>query len=110
MAKWVFRSFDKSIKKAVMVAIGDNILTFSELQTVCFEAANLLNERPIGRNPTSPDDGTYLCPNDLLLGRVTSRIPSGPFRETANPNHRHEFIQKIIDAFWKSGFETISQV
>ena len=91
----------KSIKKALMAAIRDNILTFTELQTVCFEAANLVNERPSGRNPTSPDDGTYLCPNDLLLGRATSRIPSGPFRETANPNHRHEFVQKIIDAFWK---------
>jgi hypothetical protein len=90
MAKRVLRSFGRV-----------NILTFSELQTVCFEAANLVNERPIGRNQTSPDDGTYLCPNELLLGRATSRIPSGPFRETANPNHRHEFVQKIIDAFWK---------
>ena len=41
----------KLIKKALTVAIGDSILTFSELQTVCFEAANLVNERPIGRNP-----------------------------------------------------------
>lgn len=91
----------KSIKKALTVAIGDSILTFSELQTVCFEAANLVNERPIGRHPTSPQDGTYLCPNDLLLGRSTSRVPSGPFRATANPNHRHEFVQQIVDAFWK---------
>ncbi|CAB4027198.1 uncharacterized protein LOC110248610 [Paramuricea clavata] len=84
-----------------MVAIGDNILTFSKLQTVCFEEANLVNERSIGRNLTLPDNGTYLCPNDLLLGRATSRIPSGPFLETANPNHRHKFVQKIIDTFWK---------
>jgi hypothetical protein len=27
---------------------------------VCFEAANLVNQRPSGRNPTSPDDGTYV--------------------------------------------------
>ena len=92
----------KSIKKSLQVAIGDSIfgLTFSELQTACYEAANLVNERPIGRNPTSPEDGSYLCPNDLLLGRSTSRIPSDPFRETNNPNHRHEFVQKIVDAFW----------
>ena len=43
-----------------------------------FEAANLLNERPIGRHPTSPDEGTYICPNDPLLGRCTSIVPSGP--------------------------------
>ena len=55
-------------------------MTFSELLTVLYEAANLMNERPIGRHPTSIDDGTYLSPNDLLLGRSTSRVPSGPFR------------------------------
>ena len=76
-------------------------MTFSELQPVCFEAANLINERPIGRHPTSPDDESYLCPNDLLLGRSTSRVPSGPFVQTNNPRHRYEFIQKIVDNFWR---------
>ena len=75
----------KSVKKAITVAVGESVMTFSELQTVCCEAANLVNERPIRRHPTSPKDGTYLCLNDLLLGRSTSRVPSGPFRETKKP-------------------------
>ena len=62
----------KSDKKTITVAIGESMLTCSELKTVCLEA--------IGRHPTMPEDGTYLCPNDLLLGRHTSRIPSGPFQ------------------------------
>jgi len=61
----------------------------------------LLNERPIGRHPTDPEDGTYLCPNGLLLGRASQRAPSGPWRETVNPRHRHEFIQNLVDAYWK---------
>ena len=77
----------KSVKRAIAAAIHESILTFSELQTVLFEIANLINERPIGRHPTSPDDGTYLCPNDLLLGRSTARVPSGPFKFTYNPQH-----------------------
>ena len=52
--------------------IGENALAFSELQTICFEVANLVNERPIGRHPTSPD-GTYLCPNDLLY--LVDQVP-----------------------------------
>ena len=60
-----------------------------------------MNERPIGRHPTSPDDGTYLCPNDLLLGRATSRVPSGPFRETSDFRRRFEFVQSIVSYFWK---------
>ena len=91
----------KSIKKTLTVSINENILTFSELQTVMFEAGNLVNERPIGRHPTSPDEGTYICPNDLLLGRCTSRVPSGPFKQSANLRQIFEFVQNIIDAFWK---------
>ena len=88
----------KSIKRAITAAISDHVLTFSELQTVCFEAANLVNERPIRRHPTSPHDGTYLCPNDLLLGRATSRVPSRPFRETSDFCRRFEFVKSIVKA------------
>ncbi|XP_078384539.1 uncharacterized protein LOC144666962 [Oculina patagonica] len=91
----------KSIKRAITLAIGENVLTFSELQTICFEAANLVNERPIGRHPTTTDDGAYLCPNDLLLERSTPRVPSGPFRESAHPRHRFESVQNIVNGFWK---------
>ena len=58
----------KSVKKVIMVAVGESVVTFSESQTVFFEAASLVNEGSIGRHPTSPEDGTYLCPKDLLLG------------------------------------------
>ena len=89
----------KSVKKAMSIAIGENTLIFSELQTVSYEAANLVNERPIGRHPTMPEDGSCLCPNDLLLGRTLPRVPSVPFKQTSNPKHRYEFVQRIIDAF-----------
>jgi hypothetical protein len=82
-------------------AIGDALLTPFELYTCVLEAANLVNQRPIGRVPAHPDDGGYLCPNDILLGRATNAVPQGPFRETRNARHRFEFCQRIIDAFWK---------
>ena len=64
------------------------------------EAANLVNSRPIGRVPNDPDDGTYISPNDRLLGRSTSDVPPGPFRQTKNTRHRVEFVQKLVDSFW----------
>ena len=103
--QWIFSSADapwqngvsealiKSIKKAITIAIDENVMTFSELQTVCFEAANLVNERP--------DDESYLYLNDVLLGRSASRVPSGPFAQTDNPRHRYEFIQKVVNNFWR---------
>ena len=87
----------KTIKRSLTLTIGESILTYSELQTVCFETANLVNERPIGRRPTSPEDGAYLCPNDLILGRSTSRVPVGPFKENASLRQRHEFVQAIVN-------------
>jgi hypothetical protein len=91
----------KSTKLAIKGSIKDQILTFAELQTVVYEAANLLNERPIGRHPTNPNEGSYLCPNDLLLGRASSHVPSGIFTESSSLKHRYEFIQGIVNSFWR---------
>ena len=80
------------------------MLTISELQTVCFEAANLVNERPIGRYPQDPDDGVYLCPNHLLLGRASVRVPAGPFENSISSLKRFKLIEQIVDSFWKRWF------
>ena len=72
----------KSCKMALKQAMGDNLLKPFELYTVLLEVATIVNQRPIERTINDPDDGTYLCPNDLLLGRASSHIPQGPFLKT----------------------------
>ncbi|KAJ8022200.1 hypothetical protein HOLleu_39614 [Holothuria leucospilota] len=94
-------SLVKSCKIALKRAIGDQVLTPMELYTCLQDIGNLVNQRPIGRVPTDPDDGHYLCPNDMLLGRALREVPQGPFRETRNPKHRVEFVQKIVNSFWQ---------
>ena len=94
-------SLVKSCELPLKQAMGDNLLTPFELHTILLEVANLVNQRPIGRLTNDPDDGTYLCPNDLLLGRASSHVPHGPFLKTKNPRHRIEFLQQILDSFWK---------
>ena len=91
----------KTCKSALKKAIGDQTLTPFELYTCLLEVGNLVNQRPIGRVPNDPDDGAYLCPNDMLLGRASSEVPQGPFKNTANPRLRVEFVQKIVESFWK---------
>lgn len=91
----------KTCKRALKVAVGEQRLSPLELYTCFLEAANLVNQRPIGWIPKDPDDGSFLCPNDLLLGRATSEVPQGPFQSTNNPRKRVEFVQKIVDSFWK---------
>ena len=93
-------SMVRAAKKALQATLKGQIVTYSELITVISEVANLLNERPIGKQSNDIEDGSYLCPNDLLLGRATSRIPGGPFEEYASSKKRFNYVQSIVDAFW----------
>ena len=94
-------SLVKSTKIALKRAIGEQVLTPFEFYTCLPEVANLINQRPIGRIPNDPDDGSYLCPNDMLLGRSSSTVPQVPLGETSNPRHRAEFVLRIVDSFWR---------
>ncbi|XP_068219246.1 uncharacterized protein [Palaemon carinicauda] len=91
----------ESYKGTLKTLIGSQVLTAFELYTCLMEVANLVNWRSIGRIPMDLDDRSYICLNDILLGRASTQAPQGPFRETKNPRHRVVFIQKIIDSFWK---------
>ena len=91
----------KQAKRMLMLSLGSEILTILELQTVFYEIADLLNQRPIGVKISNPDQGSYLCPNDLLLGRATSSIPSGFMEQAVDVRHRWQFVQTIVNSFWK---------
>ena len=66
-----------------------------------FEVCNLLNERPIGTKNNDPNEGTYLCPNDLILGRASGRVPSEHMELVNDPKKRWQFIQQVINSYWK---------
>ena len=85
---------EKFVKRGINTAIGDH--TYSEVQTVLFDVAQLVNQRPIGQHPSNPEDGAYLCSNDLILGRASCNAPQGPLLE------RFDFMQCIVDALWKN--------
>lgn len=69
----------KSCKRAIKNTTGEQVLSPFDLYTCFIEIGNLVNQRHIGRVPSDPDEGKYLCPNDMLLamGRATSEIRQG---------------------------------
>ena len=91
----------KSVKRALKISIGTQVYTFTEMQTILFETASLVNERPIGRHPTSVEDGTYLSPNDLLLGHSTNKVPDGTYNTASSRYVRYRLVQQVINSFWK---------
>jgi hypothetical protein len=78
----------RSTKMCLKSAIGSSVMTFSEFQTILFEVGNLLNERPTGTKNCDPVEGTYRCPNELLLIRASSRVPVGNRNTCLNPRIR----------------------
>ena len=60
---------------------------------MCFEAASLANERTIGIKPGNYSEHSYLCPNDLLLGRATRKLSAGPWDKSKNIAKRFYFIR-----------------
>ena len=92
-------SLVKSVKKAIQLSTNGHRVSYSEFQTILFECSNLVNERPIGMKQSHVQDFTYLCPNDILLGRCSSSVPRGPFDENVSLLKRFAFIQKLVDSF-----------
>ena len=97
----VTEAWIKPVKNTLNAAIGDQIIRFNELKVVMFEAAQIVNQRPTGRHTTSPDDGSYLCPNDLFLGRSSANVLHGPFYERANQKFCFDNVQQVVEHFWK---------
>ena len=67
--------------------------------TIMYEAAELVNERPIGQHTASPEE-RYLCPNHLSLGRSSSKVPQSPF-ESLSSKSRFYNVQQVIQSFWR---------
>lgn len=93
----------RSVKRALASAIGDSNLTFEELQAVLLQTPNILIARPIGmKRGIDVEMGSYLCPNDMLLGRTNNKLPRGKMiMEQIGSKCRLMFMDWIVNSFWK---------
>ena len=94
-------SLIKLAKRNMMTSIGSQVVTFNELQSLVFEIAILLNQRPVGIKSIDKVEMTHLCPNDLILGRASTCLPCGNFSLGFHPKKRHMFVQRLADEYWK---------
>ena len=102
-------SLIKSVKRSLKHTIKDHTLTFSQLQMVLFEIANIINSRPIGViSGSDPTDPKPLTPNDLLLGRSTGEIPQGPFDCSGKAlTRRFRFLQELVTNWWDNWYRVV---
>ena len=109
--KWMFSPADspwrqgaaealiKSVKQAFLLAVKNQRLSLSELQTVFSSIANGLNERPIGILPSVDSIVSVLTPNSLLLGRSTADNPGG-YEPTTSLLSRLSLVKSVEEQFW----------
>ena len=98
----VVESLVKAAKRAIMFAVGKRRLSVLEFLTVCTEAANLVNQRPIGTLPSADSDLNVLTPNSLLLACARAKNPVWqPYVYNQNPKTIYHLLQLAVDDFWE---------
>ena len=71
------------------------------MSTVFSEVECIINSRPLGYPSSDPNDEQSLTPNHIILSRATASVPQGPYQETKNLRKRFEFVQMLVNHFWK---------
>lgn len=92
----------KLLKRALMSLGGTTgSLTWGELQTLFYQAANLTNERPIDARAQEQEDSVeYLTPNSLILGRASLEGDTSGLDLETHSWRRLRAIQIGVDRFW----------
>ena len=86
------------MKDSEVFGSPSSMMLFSIPELVITQQCEISCEVP---ESAEPEDGTYLSPNDLLLGRSSGKVTGGQFASTVTKQIRYRFIQKIVSAFWQ---------
>lgn len=81
----------KQAKFYLRRTVGENILSFDELHTVCCQAEAMINSRPLTPLSSSPDDLRALTPAHFLIGRSLTAIPE--------PSVSHINMAKLVSSY-----------
>ena len=95
-------SLIRSTKRAIHFAVHNQRLSVPEFLTICTEAANLLNERPIGTRPSPDSEINILTPNNLLIGRSDASNPGEFVSNVESLRDRFRLVEYVISQFWKN--------
>jgi Family of unknown function (DUF5641) len=90
------------VKKVLKSTLDGKSCSFNELATILYEAAIIVNSRPIdiaGRE-SDLEAGTPITPLHLMLGRATIEAPQMDFHNAYNLTRRLQFVDEVKKEFW----------
>ena len=91
----------KSFKHHLKRVLGDQKLTYEQLNTLLIEIEAILNSRPLYALSADPNDPLAITPAHLLIGRPFTVLPEKILLSV--PNNRlstYNFITKARQDFW----------
>ena len=100
-ASGVWERLVQITKKHLKSAVGDRLLSDTELRTLLAEVESIVNNRPITAVSDDPEDRSALTPNHFLLQKAT-QLPTGVFvKEDSFSGKRWRKVQFLADHYWK---------
>ena len=97
----MYESLIKVTKRALRMSTGEQILSWNEMATIFAEVKSIVNSHPLTYLSDDPNDLRPLTPNHLLLGRASADVPHGPYEDTKNTHKRFQYVQTLVNNFWK---------
>ena len=98
----------KLTKRSLALHMGTANFTYAEFELAVSEAAYSINNRPLGLSPDSTDEVLEpLTANHLLLGRSGREIPPDEDRGKASLTRRYQYVQTVLDDWWKRWVELV---
>jgi len=92
----------KSLKYHLKRVVGENALTYEELNTVVIQVEAQLNSRPLGPMSDDLDSLEILTPGHFLVGQEINRAPDPSLLHLKeNRLSRWQLLQKFQQEFWQ---------
>ena len=98
----------KLVKTTLELTIASQqMLNFTELDTLFSSVANTVNQRPIGVKSFTEDDLVAITPNDLLLGRTRNSVPGVTYDENETLTKRQQLLQELEHTWWNQWIKQV---
>lgn len=86
----------KSAKSLITKAIGQQVLSTEQLETVAAKVEAVLNSRPLCRGNS---EAAYLTPSHFLIGTAVDDVPAAETFTSSLPK-RFGITRQIVQSFW----------
>ncbi|EFN65032.1 hypothetical protein EAG_00552, partial [Camponotus floridanus] len=91
----------KSVKYHLKRVVGDNLLTYEEMNTLLTQIEAVLNSRPLSCLSDDPEDLHALTPGHFLTGSSLTTIPEPSLLSVKGSRlSRWQLTRQMLESFW----------